>query len=104
MGVEKSALRRMVNVKELDEWDMVADDIIVDGEKIASKRNVDGLTKEQIERIQNLAHEGKIPEAITIKYGIFFIPVFLLAFLLFLWLFSLWDGNVLKFLVSLLLI
>ncbi|ODS35312.1 MAG: hypothetical protein A7315_14755 [Candidatus Altiarchaeales archaeon WOR_SM1_79] len=97
--VEKTALRKTIDVEELSEYDMVAEDIIVDGEKIACKRDVDGLSKEQIEKIRDLAGEQKIPPTITVKYGIFFIPVFLLAFLLFLW-----AGNVLKVLVSLMLI
>ena len=88
---ENVALSRTINVNELKEWDVVADDITVDNKKIASKRNIEGLTKEQIQLIQKLASEKKIQDTIKIKWGIKFVPILLMAFLL-----TVYVGNLME--------
>jgi len=84
-AVEEVALQRTIKVSELKEADALADDLIVDGRTIAKGRNIEGITKEQFEEIRNLAREGKIPEEIRIRWGIKFVPILLLAFILLLW-------------------
>lgn len=93
-SVEEEGLQKDVDVENLDEEDVVAQDLVVDGEKIASKRDIVGLTQEDIEKIQELAQEGKIPDRIRIKWGVKFAPIFLLSYLL-----SILVGNALERLV-----
>jgi len=81
--VERTAMQKTINLYELKEEDIIAKDIIVDGEKIAGKNDSDGVTKEQIEKIKELAKVGKIPDKITIKWGVKFVPVLFLGFLIF---------------------
>ena len=80
-AVEKTALQEDVLVSRLREGDVPAEDLFVGGEKIASKRDIEGFGKEDIEGIRNLAREGKIPESITIKKGIKFAPVLFLTYI-----------------------
>ena len=89
--VENVALSKTILVNDLKEWDVVADDIVVDNKKIASKRNITGLTKEQIQLIQKLVAENKIQNTIRIKWGIKFVPILMIAFLL-----TLYVGNLLE--------
>ncbi len=79
-AVEIQALQKTVAVDELMEWDVVAEDIKVDDKKIASKRDIEGLTRNDIKAIKELAAEGKIPKEIRIKWGIKFAPILFLAF------------------------
>lgn len=93
--VELVALRKMISVSELKEGDAVADDLLVDNKKIASKRDIEGLTNGQIEKIRKLAKSGKIPKTITIRWGIRFVPILLIAFAL-----TLWTGNLLEMVMA----
>jgi len=92
--VEKEALQKTVGLDELLVEDVVAEDLVVDGEKIASSRDISGLSREDIERIRELHDAGKIPSELRIKWGVRFAPIFLFAFLL-----SVTVGNTLEFLV-----
>jgi Flp pilus assembly protein protease CpaA len=79
--VEEEALRKEVFVSDLREGDMVAEDVVLRGKKLASRRDMDGLSKQAVKEIKRLAAEGKLPKRITVKWGIKFAPVFPLALL-----------------------
>lgn len=81
-AVEDIALQKTVPTRELRAEDILASDLVVDGKRIASKRDAGGLTEKQVEEILSLSTQGKIPQEIKIKWGIRFIPVFFLAFLI----------------------
>ncbi len=81
-AVEDVALKKTIHVRELKEEDILSDDLVVGGRRIVSKRDMEGLSKEQVSEIQSLADQGKIPADITVRWGIRFAPVFFLAFLL----------------------
>jgi len=93
-SVERIALRTSVKVSKLNEGDMVAEDLVVDGKKIVSRRNMDGLSAEDITTIKKLAKDKKIPADIVIRRGIKFAPVFPLALILYLFI-----GNLISLLV-----
>lgn len=78
---EKIALLETVNIEKLREGDIMAQDLISEGKRIAGKFSAEGLTQEQIREIQKLSLEKKIPDTITIKNGIKFAPVLLITFL-----------------------
>ncbi len=90
-AVERNALEKTVKVSELQVEDVVANDLVVDGVKVASRRNISGLTEEDIKKIKSLSKKGKIPDEIRIKWGVRFAPIFLMAFLL-----SILVGNTLE--------
>ncbi|MEA1924557.1 MAG: prepilin peptidase [Candidatus Altiarchaeota archaeon] len=92
--VEKEALQKTVGLDELMVEDVVAQDLVVDGVKIASSRDISGLSGEDIARIRELHEEGKIPSELRVKWGVRFAPIFLFAFLL-----SITVGNALEVLV-----
>lgn len=94
---EKIALRQTIHAVELHEGDVVAEDLISEGKIIASKRCIEGLTQNQIERIQKLSSEERIPDRITIKKGIKFVPILFIAFL-----FTVLAGNMMDIIFNLL--
>jgi hypothetical protein len=81
-AVEAIALQKTILIKELREEDILASDILVDGKRVAGRRDAGGLSKKQLTEIIAAASQGKIPQEITIRWGIRFIPVFFLAYLL----------------------
>jgi hypothetical protein len=81
-AVEEMALQKMIPVSGLREEDILASDLMVDGKRIAGRRDAGGLSKKQLTEIMAAASERKIPQEITIRWGIRFIPVFFLAYLL----------------------
>jgi len=93
-AVEEIALQKTVDVDELKEGDILANDLIVDGRKVASKRNMEGLDRNQIAEIKRLASEGKISN-VKVRWGIRFAPILFLAFLL-----TLIFGDVLEIIVA----
>ncbi|RLI91036.1 MAG: hypothetical protein DRO89_04735 [Candidatus Altiarchaeales archaeon] len=93
-AVEEIALQKTVDVGELKEGDILANDLIVDGRKIASKRKMEGLDRNQITEIKRLASEGKISN-VRVRWGIRFAPILFLAFLL-----TLIFGDVLEMIVA----
>ena len=93
--VEKTAMQKTIPVSELKEEDVPAEDIIVDGRKIAGKNDIAGITKEQLLEIRKLAEEGRIPDKITIKWGMKFVPVLFFGFLI-----LVLYGNVLEILFN----
>lgn len=79
--VENTVLRKTVRVSDMREWDIVAEDVVVDGVKIASKRNIEGVTPEQLARIREFSAAGKLPETMEIKWGVKFAPILFLSLL-----------------------
>lgn len=77
--VEEVAMRKDIPLKELQEGDMVAEDLIIKGKKIASKRDMDGLSKEVLAKLKKM--KGA-PKKVTIKWGIRFAPAFPIALII----------------------
>ena len=75
-SVEDSCLFQKVKAKQLTEGDWVAETLKIKGKTIITEDNL-GITKEQINKLKNYK------KLILIKIGIPFIPVFLLAFIVF---------------------
>jgi hypothetical protein len=80
-AVELKALRDTVDVSQLREGDVPAEDLEADGKVLIRKMDIEGMTAEDVKKIQELASQGKLPQKIVIKRGIKFAPVLLLAFL-----------------------
>ncbi len=93
-AVEEVALQKEIAVNELREGDILASDLVVEGKKIAGRRNMEGVNGKQVIEIQKLASEGKILGKITVRWGIKFAPILFIAFLL-----TLLFGDVLEILV-----
>jgi hypothetical protein len=94
-AVEEIALKKTIDVNDLREEDILANDLIVDGRKIASKRDMGGITESQVSEIRRLASEGKIPRDIAVRWGVRFAPILFLAFLL-----TMIYGDVLEIIVK----
>jgi Flp pilus assembly protein protease CpaA len=73
-SVERVAMQKGISVKDLEEGDMVVEDVVIGGKKVASRRDMDGLSKEQLKKIKS----SKLKK-IKIKWGIRFAPAFPLA-------------------------
>ena len=80
-AVELKALRETVDVSRLREGDVPAEDLEAEGEILIKKTDIEGLSPEDVKKVQDLAKQGKLPEKIVIKRGIKFAPVLLLALL-----------------------
>ena len=79
---EEELMSKTVSVKQLKEADSLAQDLVYKGRKIASKRDIEGLTLEQVALIKKLAAQSKVPSKIKIRWGVRFAPMLFLAFLL----------------------
>jgi len=75
-SVEELAMRKKISLSELKEGDMVAEDLVISGRKFASKRDMDGISKEALKKILS---SKKAPRTVIIKWGIRFAPAFPLA-------------------------
>lgn len=75
---EQIAFVKRVPVSDITEGDWVAEDVVVEGKIIVSKKDL-GMSREQLHELQRLAKHGKI-SVVPVKYGIPFVPSFLLAF------------------------
>jgi len=75
-SVEEVVMQKEVLLSELREGDMVVEDLVVSGKKLASKRDMDGLSKKALEKIKSA--KGA-PAKLKIKWGIRFAPAFPLA-------------------------
>lgn len=80
-SVEKCCMVRLAKPSELTEGDWIAKDVIIKGKRITGPKDL-GITKSQIAELQK--HKIKV----LVKDGIPFVPSFLIAFLL-----TLWIGN-----------
>ncbi|MFH1055898.1 MAG: prepilin peptidase [Candidatus Altiarchaeota archaeon] len=90
-AVEEIVLTKGIRISELKEWDILSEDLVVDGVRVAQRRNIEGITPEQLARIRELAASGRIPDAIRIRWGIKFAPILLISLPL-----TLYFGNVLE--------
>ena len=77
--VEEVLLTKTVKVSELKEWDIMADDVVVDGVRVAPKGNIEGITPEQLSQVLEAAKSGRIPDTIRIRWGVKFVPALALA-------------------------
>jgi len=84
--LEEIAFIKEQPIEKVTEGDWVAEDVIVNEKIIISKKNL-GVTKEQLAELIALAKKGKL-KTVKVKYGIPFVPSFLMAFIttLVLWL------------------
>ena len=87
-AVEKACMLKRVKPSELTEGDWIAKDVIVKNKRICGPKDL-GIEKAQIRQLIRL----KI-KSVIIKVGIPFVPSFLLAFVL-----TLWIGNPLAVLI-----
>lgn len=97
-AVELKALRNLVDVSKLREGDVPAEDLEADGVVLIKKTDIEGMSQEDVKRIQELASQGKIPQKIVIKRGIKFAPVLLFALLS-----TLYVGNCVEIIIRLLI-
>lgn len=84
--VERCCMYQKISVDKLSEGDWVAEDIIVKGKLICSKKDLE-LTKEQIEKLK----QAKIKK-VLVKVGIPFVPSFFIGLLI-----TLIFGNLLAY-------
>lgn len=89
--VEHVALKKTINVADLCQGDILAEDVAVENVKKVSGKNIEGITAEDLKLIRDLAKEGKIPTTIVIRWGIKFVPIFLIALII-----STYFGNFLE--------
>ncbi|MBI4149370.1 prepilin peptidase, partial [Candidatus Woesearchaeota archaeon] len=74
-SVEEAAMKKMVLLDKVTEGDWIIEDIVVKGQYITGPREL-GITKEQLAALK----KAKVKE-VLVKYGIPFVPSFLLAFI-----------------------
>ncbi|MBM3309275.1 MAG: hypothetical protein FJY77_03385 [Candidatus Altiarchaeales archaeon] len=79
---EEILLTQVILVSELKEGDALAEDLKYEGKKIISKRDIEGLNQQQLKLIKKLSSENKIPSSIKIKWGVKFMPIITIAFLI----------------------
>jgi len=77
--VEKAAMLKFVAPDKLTEGDWIAEDVMVNGERICGPKDL-GIEKKQIAKLMALYRKKKIKQ-ILIKEGIPFVPSFFIAFL-----------------------
>ena len=70
---------RWVDPEKLTEGDWVVQDVVIGGKRICGPKDL-GLEMRQIKRLIRLKKQKKIKK-VLIKYGIPFVPSFLIAFI-----------------------
>jgi Flp pilus assembly protein protease CpaA len=78
-AVEASSMIKWVPPENLTEGDWVVEDVVVGKKRICGPKDL-GLEKSQIAALLKLKRQGKIKQ-VLIKYGIPFVPSFLIAFI-----------------------
>jgi Flp pilus assembly protein protease CpaA len=78
-AVEQSAMIKWVEPEALTEGDWVVKDVVVAGKRICGPKDL-GLEMRQIRQLIKLKHQKKL-DKILVKYGIPFVPSFLIAFI-----------------------
>ena len=78
-SVEKASMIRWVDPEKLTEGDWVVQDVVIGGKRICGPKDL-GLEMRQIKRLIRLKKQKKIKK-VLIKYGIPFVPSFLIAFI-----------------------
>jgi Flp pilus assembly protein protease CpaA len=89
--VEDVLMSKSIPVSQLKDWDILADDVVADGVKIAPAGNIEGITPEQLAKVKELSALGKIPAVIRTKKGVEFVPVLFISVPV-----TLYVGNVLE--------
>ncbi len=79
-AVEAASMIKWVSPERLTEGDWVVEDVVVGGKRICGPKDL-GIELSQIKRLIRLKKKGKV-RRVLVKYGIPFVPSFLLAFLL----------------------
>jgi len=77
--VEETLMSKTIGVSELKEWDIIAEDVIVDGRSVAPKGNIEGITPEQLAQLKAYSAEGRFKDTIRTKWGVKFVPVLFLS-------------------------
>lgn len=75
--VEEVSMVKLVNPEKLTEGDWIVNDVIVNEKRITGPKDL-GISKKNIEKLIKLKQQGKI-DKIKVKYGIPFVPSFLIA-------------------------
>lgn len=75
--VEKVSMIKMIEPEKLTEGDWIVDEIKINGKYITGPKEL-GITKKQIAQVLKLKKQSKI-QKIKVKYGIPFVPSFLIA-------------------------
>ena len=91
-AVEKACMLKYVKPTEVTEGDWIAKDIVIDGKRISGPKDL-GIEKKDLKKLINFYKKGKIRK-VLIKVGIPFVPSFLVAYILLLYL-----GNLLMLIV-----
>ncbi len=79
-AVEKACMLKYINPEQLAEGDWVAEDIKIGNKLVYSKKEL-GISRQKIDLLVRLKKRHKINK-VLVKYGIPFVPAFLIAFLL----------------------
>ena len=79
-SVEDVAMIKYIDPEKLTEGDWIVDPIYVNNKLITGPKDL-GIKKEQISQLLKFKKQGKINK-IKVKYGIPFVPSFLIAFIL----------------------
>ncbi|MFH0862071.1 MAG: prepilin peptidase [Candidatus Altiarchaeota archaeon] len=77
--VEETLMTKTIKVSELKEWDIIAEDAVVDGKAVAPKGNIEGITPEQLAVLKAYSLGGKFKDTIKTKWGVKFVPVLFLS-------------------------
>jgi Flp pilus assembly protein protease CpaA len=77
-SVEQTAMIKTIDPKKLTEGDWIMQEVKIDGKLIAGPKDL-GLEKKQLTKILELREQGKLMK-IKVKYGIPFVPSFLISF------------------------
>ena len=85
-AVETAVMMKMYDVDELTPGDWIVNNIKIDGKKIYSTKDL-GVSEEQIKILKSLKQRGKIKQ-LLVKEGVPFVPSFLIAFVM-----TLFVGN-----------
>jgi len=89
--VEEHLLTKTIPVTQLKDWDILSKDLVVGGRRVATRRNIEGVTPEQVAEIKELAKDGRIPKKIDIRWGIKYAPILFISLLL-----TVYVGNLLE--------
>ena len=82
--LEKSCLLRRVHPQQITPGDWIAEDVRVGGKRICGPSDL-GIEEHQIQELIKLNKQKKVG-LVLVKYGIPFVPAFLLGFFMMLWL------------------
>jgi hypothetical protein len=80
-SVELNCMTKKIKAAELREFDIPKKNIVLDDEVIVNSKDPNGMTIEQIKKVQKLAKAGQLPKKLEVKWGIPLIPVYPLTIL-----------------------